>query len=213
MLEQALAFGAGALDSFTFGASSLVLGAVLPGYDDFVAGHEAAFTAGSVTVTVIQIAIAILTTAGVGIALIAVKVAAKKALKEGTEAAERAAARTVGSGPVSGVLEASSNVKSVAALRNYKPQRGVEYVFDATNGRFAVGRPAASTGLRGSPHEQLAQSIGANPSTVVGGTLTRDARGVFNTTENSGHYWQNWTNEIRQQFVSAMREYGIDVVH
>ena len=124
------------------------------------------------------------------------------------------AAKTLsGSGPVPGVLEASGRVKSFAALRNYNPKGGVEYVFDPATGTFAVGRPAVGAGLKGSPHEQLAQSIGANPSTVVGGTLTRGGNGAFITTEQSGHFWQNWTPEIRQQFVGTMRGYGLDVVH
>jgi hypothetical protein len=114
---------------------------------------------------------------------------------------------------VPGVLEASSRVKSFGALRNYYPKNGVEYVFDPETGTFAVGRPAASAGLRGSPHEQLAQSIGANPSTVVGGTLTRGSDWVFETTEMSGHHWQNWIPVIRQQFVDTMRGYGFDVAH
>jgi hypothetical protein len=124
------------------------------------------------------------------------------------------AAKTLaGSGPVPGVLEASGRVKSFAALRNYNPKGGVEYVFDPATGTFAVGRPATSAGLKGSPHEQLAQAIGANPSTVVGGTLTRGSNGAFITTEQSGHFWQNWTPEVRQQFVSTMRGYGFDVLH
>ncbi|MGO4652262.1 polymorphic toxin type 43 domain-containing protein [Arthrobacter sp. 2RAF22] len=119
-----------------------------------------------------------------------------------------------GSGPVSGVLEASSRVKSLAALRNYYPKGGgVEYVFDPETGTFATGVVDPSAGLTGSPHEQLAQSIGANPATVVGGTLTRGADGAFNTTEQSGHFWRNWSPEIRQQFVDTMRGYGIDVHH
>jgi hypothetical protein len=116
-----------------------------------------------------------------------------------------------GSGPVPGVLEASSRVKSFAALRNYNPKGGVEFVFDPESGTFATGRPAASAGLKGSPHEQLAQSIGADPSTVVGGTLTRGGPGQFLTTEQSGHFWQNWTPEVRAQFVETMRGYGFDV--
>jgi RHS repeat-associated protein len=98
LLEQAAAFGAGALDSLTFGVSSLVLGAVVPGYNDFVAGHQAAFTAGSIAVMVIQIAVAIIGTAGAGaglaIGLVALKVAAKTAIKDGVKAAVEAVAKT-----------------------------------------------------------------------------------------------------------------------
>jgi RHS repeat-associated protein len=98
-LEQAAAFGAGGLDAFTGGLSSVVLGAAIPGYNDFVAGHQAAFTAGSIAVTVIQIAAAIISTAGaaagVVIAVVALKVAAKAAIKDVAKAAESAAVRTV----------------------------------------------------------------------------------------------------------------------
>lgn len=133
----------------------------------------------------------------------------------GTQAARLATGTTrpVGSGPAPGILEASSRLKTLAALRGYSPKGSVEYVFDPSTGAFAVGRPAASAGLRGSPHEKLTQSIGADPSTVVGGTLTRSGNGVFITTENSGHYWQNWTPAVREQFVDTMRGYGLDVVH
>ena len=231
-LEQVAAFGAGALDSLTFGLSSMVLSAAVPGYDEFVAGHEAAFTAGSITATVVQAAVMIIATAGAGaglaVGLIVLKTVIKSAVKTVVKAVERTAVRAVeragvraaeragvraGSGPVSGVLEASAGSKSYGALRAYNPKQGIEYVFDPANGTFAVGRPASSAGLRGSPHQQLAQSIGANPSTVVGGTLIRDANGVLNKTENSGHFWQNWTNEIREQFVRTMQGYGLDVVH
>lgn len=117
-----------------------------------------------------------------------------------------------GSGPVSGVLSASTSSRSLAALRNYQPKGGgVEYVFDPATNTFAAGRPAAGAGLQGSPHQQLAQSIGADTDTVVGGTFTRGSDGAFITTENSGHFWQNWNPEIRQQFQEVMTGYGFEV--
>jgi len=117
-----------------------------------------------------------------------------------------------GSGPVPGVLSASPASQSVAALRNYRPRGGgVEYVFDPMTSTFAAGRPSATAGLSGSPHQQLAQSIGANPQTVVGGTFTRGIDGVFITTENSGHFWQNWNSQVRQQFREVMSGYGFEL--
>jgi RHS repeat-associated protein len=71
-----------------------------------------------------------------------------------------AAETLAGSGPVLRVLEASGRVKSFGALRNFYPKGGAEYLFDPETGTFAVGRPAASAGLEGSTHEQLAESIG-----------------------------------------------------
>jgi hypothetical protein len=57
------------------------------------------------------------------------------------------------------------------------------------------------------------RASGADPATVVGGTLTRGANGEFFTTEQSGHFWRNWTPGIRKQFVSTMQGYSLDVVH
>ena len=95
LLEQAAAFGAGALDALTFGLSSVVLGAAVPGYGEFVAGQAAAFTAGGVTATVIQTVVAVVGTlgaaTGLAIGLIAVKIAAKAAIKAEAKAVERAA--------------------------------------------------------------------------------------------------------------------------
>lgn len=132
------------------------------------------------------------------------------ALRGGSMAAE---AELAGSGPVSGVLEVSGRVKSVGAFRNYNPRAGAEYVFDPATSRFAVGRPAADSGLKGSPHQQLAESIGADQSGVVGGMLRRGPGGEFITDEMSGHFYQNWTPEIRSQFTDFMQRFGLDVVH
>ena len=67
--------------------------------------------------------------------------------------------------------------------------------------------------FNGSPHEQLAQSIKADTSTVVGGMFNRGANGQILTNEFSGHYWQNWIPEVRQQFTNTMNQYGIKVTH
>ena len=92
---------------------------------------------------------------------------AAKSVATPQAAATTTGSRLAGSGPVPGVLEASARVKSIAALRSYTPPRGgVEYVFDPASATFAVGRPSARAGLTGSPHQQLAQSIGADPTRV-----------------------------------------------
>ena len=97
-LEQMAAFGAGALDSLTMGGSSMVLRAVVPGYDEFVAGHEAAFTAGSIAATVIQAVLIVITTAGAGaglaVGLVVIKSVMKSAIKSGVKAVESTAVRT-----------------------------------------------------------------------------------------------------------------------
>jgi len=103
-----------------------------------------------------------------------------------------------GSGPVPGVIAVTDNT-SVGALKNYNPAGGIEFVFDPTTNTFAVGKPASGL-FDGSPHQQLVQSIGANDANIVGGTFSRGADGSIITTENSGHYGQNWTPQISSQF-------------
>lgn len=111
---------------------------------------------------------------------------------------------------MSGVLEASPRVRSASAINNWSG-RTVEFVFDPGTGTFAMGRPAASAGLRGSPHQQLAGSINANPNTVVGGMVSRGPNGALRWNEYSGHYWRNWNDTVRQQFVESLRNYGVNL--
>jgi hypothetical protein len=33
------------------------------------------------------------------------------------------------------------------------------------------------------------------------------------TNEHSGHYWKNWTPEVRFNFEESMKQYGINVKH
>lgn len=107
---------------------------------------------------------------------------------------------TGGSGPVKGTI-GITNETSTAALKNYYPAGGgVEFVYDPATSTFVAGRPARGQ-FDGSPHQQLAQSINASDEkVVVGGTFTRGPNGEFLTTENSGHYGQNWTDPVRAQF-------------
>ncbi|HEF5870833.1 TPA: hypothetical protein SAY52_001411, partial [Burkholderia cenocepacia] len=103
---------------------------------------------------------------------------------------------------------------SVAALKNYYPSKGsIEFVFDPTTNTFAVGKPASGL-FDGSAHQQLAQAIGANDANVVGGGFSRAADGSILTTENSGHYGQNWTPEIWNQFQQWLsKRVGVPVNH
>lgn len=117
-----------------------------------------------------------------------------------------------GSGPVPGTIGVNSESNSVKALQNYNPKGGIEYVFDSKTNTFVVGKPKSGL-FKGSPHQQLAQSIGAERSTVVGGTFSRGPNGEIFTTENSGHFGQNWTPEIRQQFQDTMKNYSVPVQH
>ena len=113
-----------------------------------------------------------------------------------------------GSGPGRGVLEVSSQVRSTAAVRSFNPASAREFVFDPANERFVVGQSEKGFG-----HYGLAQEIGADENTVVGGMLSRGPNGEFFTDEMSGHYGINWTDEVRQQFVDFMRSYGFDIQH
>lgn len=103
---------------------------------------------------------------------------------------------------------------AAGALRNYSPKGGgVEFVYDPATNTFVAGRPLSGL-FQGSPHEQLAQSIGAANRPVVGGTFRRGANGEIFTTENSGHYGPNWTDPIRQQFQNWLsNRVGVPVDH
>ena len=118
-----------------------------------------------------------------------------------------------GSGPVPGVIAITDNT-SVGALRNYYPSGGsVEFVYDPTTNTFAVGTPQSGL-FDGSPHQQLVQSIGVNDQNVVGGTFSRATDGSIITTENSGHYGQNWTPQIWNQFQQWLsNRVGVPVNH
>lgn len=120
-----------------------------------------------------------------------------------------------GSGPVAGVLEVSPQVRSTRLLANYyPPEGGIEFVFDPRSNTFVVGRPAASSGLTGSPHQQLARSIGADESSVVGGMFRRGPTGQVYTDQSSGHYHKNWTEAIRKQFTTYLNEAtGLTIIH
>ncbi|WP_458762575.1 DUF637 domain-containing protein [Cupriavidus basilensis] len=118
-----------------------------------------------------------------------------------------------GSGPAPGVIAITDNT-SVGALRNYHPSGGgVEFVYDPTTSTFAVGAPKAGL-FDGSPHQKLVQSIGAKDKNVVGGTFSRAPDGSIITTENSGHYGQNWTPQIEKQFQEWLsKRVGVTVNH
>jgi hypothetical protein len=119
-----------------------------------------------------------------------------------------------GSGPAPGVIGITDST-SVNALRNYYPKGGgVEFVYDPTTNRFAAGSPTKGL-FDGSPHEQLARSIGSfGNSSLVGGTFQRGSNGEFFTTENSGHYGTNWNDAVRGQFQQWLsNRLGLSVNH
>jgi hypothetical protein len=116
-----------------------------------------------------------------------------------------------GAGPTPGTFGVGPMTESVAGLRNYYPrQGGIEFIFDPMSSTIVVGRARVQTG---SPHESLAASVGANPNRVVGGMFWRVDGGSIQTNEFSGHFWQNWTPQIRQQFVDFMNSKGLPTTH
>ncbi|WP_099561494.1 hemagglutinin repeat-containing protein [Stenotrophomonas maltophilia] len=138
----------------------------------------------------------------------------QNAAAETTERAVKSSPSWKGSGPVDGVLALEPGSVSSTAIQNYFPgtrSKAIEFVFDPKTNKFAVGKPKANLG--GSPHEQLGASIGGNPQELVGGMFSRGKNGEIITNEHSGHYWMNWSPEVRAQFEQAMKNYGIEIKH
>lgn len=111
-----------------------------------------------------------------------------------------------GAGPIAGTIGVSPATESIKALQNFSPGNGVEYVFDTITSTFVVGNGTMK-------HSPLAASIGADTNLVVGGIFSRGTNGSILTNEGSGHFWQNWTPEIRQQYVDFMKSMGVNVIH
>ena len=129
-----------------------------------------------------------------------------------TSVTSSVATNWIGSGPTAGVLGVNTSSISVKAIQNYYPKNGaIEFVFDPKSSAFAVGIP--KSGFTGSPHQQLARSIGADESSVVGGMFFRGINGQILTNESSGHFWQNWTPRVRQQFQDKMKDYNLSIKH
>jgi len=101
----------------------------------------------------------------------------------------------------------NSGTTSTKALENFTPKRGsVEYIFDPNTSTLVVGNGRWT-------HSPLAASIKADTGSVVGGMFSRGPNGTMLTNEASGHFWRNWTPEVRQQFNQMMRSRGFDHLH
>jgi hypothetical protein len=108
---------------------------------------------------------------------------------------------------VPGDIVVDSDAPSTKLLQNYYPKNGsIEFIFDPETHTFAAGKPASYLGIMGSPHQQLARSVGANESTVLGGEFARGGSGTIITNEYSGHYGARWTLALRQQFVDFLEQ-------
>lgn len=120
------------------------------------------------------------------------------------------------SGPVPGVLEINSQTGSVGAIKNYKPRNGksIEFIYDPSQGIFAVGQPKYGSFGLSSGHQRLVQVSGANDREVVAGMFTRGPNGEILTNEFSGHFGTRWTTQNRQQFVEFLEQAtGVPVNH
>ncbi|MEP9401908.1 polymorphic toxin type 43 domain-containing protein [Sphingomonas silueang] len=122
-------------------------------------------------------------------------------------AAERAVPTWKGSGPIPGTFGVNSETVSTKGLENFFLKRGhVEYIFDPETSTLIVGNGKWT-------HSPLAGSIDADTSRVVGGMFSRTPNGTMLTNEASGHFWRNWTPNVRQQFSQMMQKRGFDHIH
>ena len=111
-----------------------------------------------------------------------------------------------GSGPASGFLEVSAAYSSSKAVQNFASPTPTDFIFDSQSQRFVMG-----DGPLG--HDSVLHAAGIAPSdSTVGGTIWNE-NGSLMTDEWSGHYGQNWTPGIRQQFQSFMQQNGVNITH
>ena len=101
-----------------------------------------------------------------------------------------------GTGSFKGVIEIGGDVKSLKAFNSLEGE-SIDFVFDPLTGRMAVMSNKSITG----GHDYLRKSIKGKPENIVGGRLTKGRNSQsIETDEWSGHYGDQWTPEIRQQF-------------
>jgi RHS repeat-associated protein len=121
-------------------------------------------------------------------------------------AADTVVPRIAGSGPASGYLEVSDAYASSKAVQNFSSSTPKDFIFDPNSGRFVMGRGPFG-------HDSILEAARITPSeSTVGGTIWRE-NGNLMTNEWSGHYGQNWTPEIRAQYLNFMQEQGVDITH
>lgn len=98
-----------------------------------------------------------------------------------------------GSGPAPGIIEVSPKVGSTAAFCNYNPSGGtIEFAYDVGTNTFVVGKLKPHVNFTGSPHQKLAELIGAEMVNIVAGMFRRGPSREIILNEHSGHFWQNW---------------------
>ncbi len=125
-----------------------------------------------------------------------------------------------GTGRIRGVIEISWCAKSLTAFANYRPPKkeanAARFVYDPRQQIVVVGCPHwQPLDENGSPHQQLAQIIGAfarRPDghfeypDAAGGLLRRRTDGSLYTVEKSPHLGHNWTPTVRKDFIKFIRE-------
>ncbi len=91
----------------------------------------------------------------------------------------------------------------------------VEFVFDPKTNTFLVGVPKYPAKNEYMKHPVLARILGYGPrdKIIVGGMFSRGKNGELLTSESSGHYWENWNDQVRKQFIEFMRSKGIEIKH
>jgi hypothetical protein len=106
-----------------------------------------------------------------------------------------------GSGPAPGMIEVSARAQSLKAFQQMKSG---DFIFDPVSNTFvAAGKRLGNAGT----HPTMADALGvANRRLVVGGQFSRGPNGEIITNELSGHFGENWTPAIREQFRTFMEQ-------
>jgi RHS repeat-associated protein len=117
-----------------------------------------------------------------------------------------AGTRVRGTGPAAGFLEVSDAYPSSKAVQNFGSADFVDFIFDPKSQRFIMGK-----GPHG--HDSILQAGQiVRHEHIVGGRIARRG-GRLVTDEWSGHYGENWTPQIRAQFLEFMKAHGVDILH
>ncbi len=132
-----------------------------------------------------------------------------------------------GSGPVSGVVEVNLYRPCTAFVRKVLAEAGIRFVFSPKQLRLVAGTVPRELSLTGSPHEQLAQVIGAATGKYqefLGGTVRLQSvqfsagrAPQLVTDEGSPHLGGGWTDLHRKRLEvlidRVIREFSASQYH
>ncbi len=110
---------------------------------------------------------------------------------------------------------------------NLKQGNAIDFVYDPVEDRvvfepdlrprhLGIDPDAGDWGTLISPHQQLARRAGLDDSTasvIAGGALNLDDASRLITTENSGHFYKQWSPEVRDAFMHCIARQGIEHLH